>query len=104
MAFASCAAIVLADQPLTEAEQSRRQLERIKQDPEHYARLQRELEVFIQQSPDEQARLRQLDRDLHALNSGAYARLHRVMDRYASWLENLSEADRQQVFSASDAS
>src|SRR5262245_9551054 len=46
-------------------EQNRRLLERWRKDPEHFNRLKNDLRAFQALPSEKQARLRQLDRDLH---------------------------------------
>jgi hypothetical protein len=100
LAWIAAASLARADQGAALAEPS--QLERARQDPEHFDRLRQDLNVFLHLPPEEQERLRRLDRDLHALNSSNRARLYRALERYASWLETLSDADRQHIAGAAD--
>jgi hypothetical protein len=83
--------------PSAELEQNRRLLEKWRADPEHYARLKKDLRDFKQLSADRQAALRQLDHDLHEEDSLTQARLLRAADRYAAWLEHLPESKRARI-------
>src|SRR5438034_7656031 len=79
-----------------------RQLEKWRKDPEHAARLQRDLNAFWALSPERRARLRKLDQDLHQEDSATQTRLWDVLERYHSWVERLPEEERRRVESASD--
>jgi hypothetical protein len=91
------------EDPQAVLEQNRRLLRKWRADPEHYARLQQDLKSFQELPPKRQESLRKLDRDLHAEEPAAQARLWRVLDRYAAWLEKLPEADRARIASAPTA-
>src|SRR5262245_10913234 len=80
-----------------ELAQNRRLLDRWRAGPEHYARLKRQWRAFRALPPDRQARIRQLDRDLHQEDVETQTRLGRTLERYVSWLERLPEADRQPI-------
>src|SRR5579885_128116 len=82
------------------AEQNRRLLEKWRADPEHYARLKRDLADFRALPPEQQARLRQLDRELHADDPSGQGQLLRVLERYVAWLDRLPEPDRERIRSA----
>jgi hypothetical protein len=92
------------EDPQTVLDHNRRLLEKWRADPEHYARLQRDYLRFTSLPPERQDRLRKLDKDLHAEDPAMQARLWAVLERYASWLEKLSDGDRNWIESASDAS
>jgi hypothetical protein len=79
---------------------NRRLLEKWKADREHYARLREELKEFEALKPEQQAAMRQLDRELYQEDPVVQARLWRVLDRYATWLEKLPEGDRQKIAAA----
>jgi hypothetical protein len=82
-------------------DQNRRLLEEARNDPEHYERLQRDLQTFQNLPAERQERLRRLDRDLHRKDASG-ARLARVMQRYTNWLERLSPEKRQKIEQAAD--
>jgi hypothetical protein len=96
-------AVSLPEPTPEELEANRRLVERYRADPEHYARLKRDLKAFAALPPERQNRLRQLDQDLHEENTANLTRLWRVLDRYAAWLEHLPEAQRKEVENAPDA-
>jgi hypothetical protein len=79
-----------------------RRLERWRKDPEHHARLQRDLNAFWEMSPERRALLRKLDHDLHQEDSATQTRLWGVLERYHSWLVRLPEEDRRRVESTGD--
>jgi hypothetical protein len=79
-----------------------RRLERWRKDPEHHARLQRDLNAFWEMSPERRAQLRKLDQDLHQEDSATQTRLWGVLERYHSWLERLPQEDRRRVQSTDD--
>ncbi len=82
------------------AERNRQVLERWRQDPDHYARLQRDLRAFYALPPDRQERIRRLDRRLHELPPDKQRRLWGVLERYAAWLERLPEEDQRRLAAA----
>ncbi len=79
---------------------NRRTLERLRADREHYARLKEDLKEFQGLRPEQQAAMRQLDQALHQEDPAVQARLWRVLDRYATWVEKLSDADKQRLAAA----
>src|SRR5436305_14595075 len=99
----AAAAPAVPDGPAAEREQNRRLLARYRTDPVHYERLKSDLQWFRSLPPQRQAALRKLDQDLQKEDPVIQARLLRVMDRYASWLERLPEADRQRIQAAPTA-
>lgn len=82
---------------------NRRLLDRWRGDPEHYARLRRDLHAFYALPPERQEQLRRFDRDLHSGDLTGQTRLWAVLDRYAAWLEALPEEKRRQVDEAATA-
>ena len=87
-----------ADAPASqEEEQNRRLLERWRTDPEHYARLRQDLDVFQALPEGQQDRLRKLDRSLHEVDAATQRRLQGVLERFLSWLDHLSDEDRARV-------
>jgi hypothetical protein len=77
-------------------------LDQYRADPDHVARLQRDLRTFLSLPLERQAHLRQFDRDLHELESDEQRRLWGVLERYTAWYERLSERDQQRLDAASD--
>jgi hypothetical protein len=95
------AALMRADQPAgTDIEHNRVQLEKWKKDSAHYARLRRNWREFESLPPEQQAGLRKLDEDLHSDDAATSGRLLRLLERYADWLQQLPEDDRQAVLNA----
>jgi hypothetical protein len=94
---------VFAEKPAEKVERNRQVLEQVRSDPEKYARLIQDLKAFLNLSPDQQDRLRQLDKDLQKMGPGAYDRLNRVLTRYADWMERLPESDRKLIESAASS-
>lgn len=93
-----------AEDPQTTLEKNRRLLEGWKQqEPGHYARLKRDHDAFRGLPADRQARMRQLDHDLHAEDPATQARLLRVLDRYAAWLDRLPTGDRAWIADSPDS-
>jgi hypothetical protein len=90
-------ALATTGPPADDLERNRRLLDAWRADPEHYARLRRDLKAFWELSPEERERLRRLDHDLHETDAHTQKRLLNILDRYAAWLERLPEADRQQI-------
>jgi hypothetical protein len=83
-------------------EQPRRLPQRIRDDPEHYARLKAEWHRFMKLPRDKRDRMRDFDEQLHEEDPTTQARLWAVLDRYATWLDHLDEKDRQEIESAGD--
>jgi hypothetical protein len=88
----------IADSGNDDLEHNRRLLE----DPERYKTLRRTLQAFLALPEQRQKQLRELDLDLHNEDSATSARLQRVLERYAEWLQRLPEVDRQQVQNETD--
>ena len=66
-------------------EQSRRALEeKARQDPEWYQRTLRDLDAFQSLPPDQQERMREIDRQLSAQDSRTRQKLMRALERYSS--------------------
>jgi hypothetical protein len=81
-------------------EHNRELLEKWRADPDHYARLQRDLRAFWAMPPARRKQMRQLDEKLHQADPKARKRLWAVLERYHAWLEALPEADRARVEAA----
>jgi hypothetical protein len=81
---------------------NRRLLEKWRADPEHYARLQHDLQAFYALPAAQQESLRRLDRQLHELDPATQHRLWAVLERYSLWLDALPPADRRRVLAAAD--
>jgi len=77
-------------------------LQKWKADPEHYARLQRDLHDFWALPKAKRRQLRQLDRTFHELDAKTQKRLWKIAERYTAWLERLPEAERQRIEQAKD--
>jgi hypothetical protein len=92
-----------ADWGPDELEHNRRLLEKWRSNPEHDARLRRDLKAYLALPYDRQQQLRTLDHELSDEDSTGYARLQRAIERYADWLRNLPEADREQILTATSA-
>ena len=83
-------------------EHNRRLLERDRADPDHYARLLRDLRAFQALPPDRQAQMRRFDHALHEEDPATQKRLWAVLERYAEWVGRLPEADQQRIDGAAD--
>jgi len=98
--------LALADPAPDEApstlDHNRQLYEKWRKDPEHHYRLWRDFHAFQALPAERQERIRKLDRDLQEEDLARQAKLWRVMERYAHWLERLSDDDRKRVESASD--
>jgi hypothetical protein len=84
-------------------DRNRQLLDRWRAEPEHYARLQKDLRDFYALPADRQAAIRKLDRELHQQDGATQRRLYAVMDRYAVWLERLPEEQRRLLAAAAPA-
>jgi hypothetical protein len=83
-------------------ENNRQLLQKWKADPEHYARLQRDLGDFWALTEAKRQQLRQLDRAFHQLDAKSQKRLWKVAEHYAAWLDRLPEDERQQIEQTQD--
>jgi hypothetical protein len=81
-------------------EHNRELLEKWRADPDHYARLQRDLRAFWALPPARRRQMRRLDQEMHDAEPRARKRLWTVLERYHAWLEALPEADRRRVEAA----
>lgn len=103
LALLSAAAVAAAPAEPDELEGNRRLLERWRADPDHAARLARDLRAFYALPAEKQRRLRELDRHLHEGDEAARAKRWAVVGRYLAWLEALPQGQRRQVDQAPDA-
>jgi hypothetical protein len=95
--------LLAADTSSEDLEHNARLLQTWKTDPEHYARLQRDGSQFVALATDKQEKLRQFDRELHEeYDPETQYRLWASLERYVVWLDQLPEADRQQILSITD--
>ncbi len=83
--------------PAAERQHNRQLLQKWKGDPEHSARLQRDLRAFWALPDAKRQQLRQLDAAFQQLDARARKRLWRVADRYVDWLERLPEDERHRI-------
>jgi hypothetical protein len=80
---------------------SRRALEeKARQDPEWYQRTLRDLDAFQSLPPDQQERMRELDRQLNAQDARTRQKLMRALERYSAWMDRLTPADRKYIENA----
>jgi hypothetical protein len=92
-------ALAIATLPARDAQDDRRTVRRAAE-PDRQ-RLQQYLAAFRRLSPEVQARVRRLDKDLQEEDKATRDRLFGVMERYALWLSRLSDTDRQRIQAAS---
>ncbi len=86
----------------TNLERNRQLLDKWKADPEHYARLQRDLYDFWALSKAKRRQIRQLDQAFHQLDVKTQKRLWQVAERYTTWLDRLPQTERQQIEESKD--
>jgi hypothetical protein len=91
-----------ADPGKDELEHNTRLLEKWRADPQHYTRLQHDLQVFYALPRDRQEKLRRLDRELHECDSQTQKRLWETLERYVNWLDSLPEDERRQILGIMD--
>ena len=94
--------LAVSDGAPDDAEHNRRLLDRYRADPDHYARLLRDLQAFQALPPDRQERMRQFDRALHDEDPATQNRLWEVLERYTEWVNRLSPADQKRIEQAAD--
>jgi hypothetical protein len=87
----------------TDLERNRQLLYKWKADPEHSARLQRDLRDFWALPESKRRQIRQLDHAFHQLDAKTQKRLWRAAERYTAWLERLPPAERQQIEETKDS-
>jgi hypothetical protein len=80
-----------------ELKENRAQLEQWRKFPEQMARLRRDLQAFRAQTETRREQALNLDHDLHLESWAVQTRLRNVLDRYADWLEKLSDKDREAI-------
>jgi hypothetical protein len=80
-----------------ELQHNRRLLEQYRADPEHYARLVRDLRAFKALPPERQEKMRQFDRALHEEDAETQKHLWEVLERYIAWLDRLPGADQKRL-------
>jgi hypothetical protein len=81
---------------------NQRLLEKWRADPDHNARLERDLAAWRAMPAERRALLRKLDHDLHQQDSATQQRLWGVLERYHAWLRRLPESDRRRLREAAD--
>jgi hypothetical protein len=91
-----------ADSGTDELERNARLLEKWRADRDHFARLQHDLQAFAALPRERQEKLRQFDRELHECDSETQKHLWETLERYAAWLDQLPEAEQQQILSIAD--
>ena len=87
--------------PPDDLDHNRRLLDRYR-DPDHYARLLRDLRAFEALPPERQERMRQFDRELHEEDAATQQRLWEVLERYSDWVGRLPDAERLRIDEAAD--
>jgi hypothetical protein len=90
------------DDGASDLERNRQFLRKWQADPEHDARLRRDLRAYWKMPRAKRERLRQLDQQLHQLDAKTQQRLWRVAERYREWLEKLPEDRRREIETAKD--
>src|SRR4051794_30160700 len=94
--FAALAVPLCGADGTDEHDRNARLLEKWRADPEHYARLQRDLHYFAALPHDRQEKIRRFDSELEKCDSQTRKRLWETLERYAVWLDRLPEAEQQQ--------
>jgi hypothetical protein len=90
------------DDSADDLEQNARLLRKWRTDPEHYARLQRDLRAFHALPLERQKHLRRFDLELHNREPQEQRRLWDVLERYSLWYERLPEDKRKSLDEAAD--
>ncbi|MFO0877753.1 MAG: hypothetical protein U0840_10405 [Gemmataceae bacterium] len=85
-----------------ELEPNRRLLERWRADADHHARLLRDLRAFHQLPRAQRQQIREFDEALHQGDLTQQTRLWAVLDRYASWRDQLTSEQRRAIDEAPD--
>ena len=94
--------LAVSDAAPDDAEHNRRLLDRYRADPDHYARLLRDLRAFQALPPDRQERMRQFDRELHDQAPETQNRLWEVLERYTDWVNRLPQGDQKRIEQVAD--
>ncbi len=90
------------DEAGDDLERNARLLRKWKADPEHYARLQQDLQAFRALPPERQQQLRRFDLELHSLDPQTQRHLWDVLERYSLWYERLPEETRKKIEETTD--
>lgn len=85
------------DSTAADLERNRQLLQKWRAEPEHYARLQRDLRDFWALPREKRQLLRRLDHDLHQLDPATQKRMWKAVERYSGWLEKLPHDDRRRI-------
>ena len=94
---------VFADVPADDVDYAHRKLAVLRNHREELSRIRQEADRLEEMTPERQAQLRQLDREMHQLPSAVQARLEDTLDRYVEWLGRLAPADRERIQKAEGA-
>lgn len=95
-------AVAFPEATRDDAEYARKKFEVWRQFPEQLAKLRQAAETFAALPPARQEQIEQLDLDLAKEPSAVQAHLQNVADRYADWLAQRSEKDRERIRQAPD--
>ena len=101
--LAFLAAATPGPEEAADLERNRQLLQKWKEEPEHYARLQRDLHDFWALPDTKRRQLRRLDRAFHQLDARARKRLWKAAERYMIWLERLPEDERRRIEETTDS-
>ena len=85
-----------------EAEHNRRLLDQYRTEPDHYARLLRDLRAFQALPPEKQERMRQFDRELYDEDTATQNRLLEALELYTDWVNRLPEDAQKRIEQAPD--
>ncbi len=85
--------LAVSESTSDDADHNRKLLEQYRTDPDHYARLVRDLRAFQALPPDRQERMRQIDRYVHEEDPA----LWEVLERYTDWVNGLPEDQQKQI-------
>src|SRR5436305_96172 len=88
-AAAALPAVAVPEGSRDALEHNRELLEKWRADPDHYARLQRDLRAFWALPPARRRQMRRLDQDLQHADARTRKRLWAVLERYHAWLRPL---------------
>ncbi|MBI2807425.1 MAG: hypothetical protein HYX68_20780 [Planctomycetes bacterium] len=105
-AFAGLSLWATAEPTPADLAAQRRQLEGLRADPNHLARLRENVKAFLQLPVRRREAIVKLDRELHELPAKKQERYFHTLARYADWLEQLRETNpvaHQAIKDAPDA-
>jgi hypothetical protein len=100
--LAAAPLVAFPDPTAEELKENARKLQQWRKHPDQYERLRRDAQIFLALPPERREQILALDQELHEEPSPTQARLTNVLERYAEWLEKLSDKERDRIRGAAN--